>query len=593
MKSTPVSAAASTGEDRWTEWFVRDGDVFGVPEERGGDGSVRVARGPAGRGIVVARRDEPVQMLEAPPGVVTQPLIAPSGAHVVWFHDQDGDDIGEWMYRRIDGGPSIRLPVPAGYFAGGAANTACLAIGIGRGLRVDVFVISDPCLPATHVFQGGAETRVRAASPDRDVIVSSRADGGHGVRVTSAIRLNPAGWPERSITFSDLISDVEPLTVLPSDTGHQVLLRHSRLTGQGLVLWNLETGDETELPSTGAGVVTDAWAHPDHGRVVLRRRVGTTAELHQLDLNKLTEHRLSPVGGTAGRTVHVTDEHAEFVWSSTMCLPAPMISSRGVPTPTVAAEVRTEATPTGVPLLIAIPHGTTQPAPTVFLIHGGPGLSASDQFDARAATYLEMGLAVVQVNYRGSAGHGDAWLNALYDEGPLAQVDDLAAARNWCVANGIAEPGLCILHGTSWGAYLTLLAVGRYPQDWAGAIAVSPIADLAGCYSTSTPSQQQLLNDIFGGGPHGDILSRYFQASPLSYLADVSAPVQLIAHTHDARCPLEQIQTYAAVAHEHGKHVDLATFPGGHRSHPAPLRIEQMRRCRTFIKQLIEGRDAL
>jgi dipeptidyl aminopeptidase/acylaminoacyl peptidase len=172
-------------------------------------------------------------------------------------------------------------------------------------------------------------------------------------------------------------------------------------------------------------------------------------------------------------------------------------------------------------------------------------------------------------------------------------VDDLADARNWCVANGIATPRLCILHGTSWGAYLTLLAVGRHPQEWGGAIAASPIADLVACYNTSTPSQQQLFDDIFGGGPHGETLASYSQASPLSHLADVSVPVQMFAYANDARCPLDQIQNYAAVAHDHGKHVDLAVLPGGHRSHQARLRIEQMRRCRTFIKQLIEDRDAL
>ena len=51
--------------------------------------------------------------------------------------------------------------------------------------------------------------------------------------------------------------------------------------------------------------------------------------------------------------------------------------------------------------------------PLVVMIHDGPHETFSGKFDMKANTFLEMGMAVLMINYRGSVGMGDASLESI------------------------------------------------------------------------------------------------------------------------------------------------------------------------------------
>jgi dipeptidyl aminopeptidase/acylaminoacyl peptidase len=92
-----------------------------------------------------------------------------------------------------------------------------------------------------------------------------------------------------------------------------------------------------------------------------------------------------------------------------------------------------------VHVLVATPPGPG-PFPTVFLLHGGPTWSDSDSFASDRAAYVDLGCAVVHVNYRGSTGYGSAWRDALTGRPGLTELEDVAAVHDWAVATGLAAP---------------------------------------------------------------------------------------------------------------------------------------------------------
>ena len=53
----------------------------------------------------------------------------------------------------------------------------------------------------------------------------------------------------------------------------------------------------------------------------------------------------------------------------------------------------------------------------------------------------------------------------------------MAAARNWLIQNGIASADQVLLTGWSYGGFLTLLALGKQPDLWAGGMAGIAVAD--------------------------------------------------------------------------------------------------------------------
>ena len=111
--------------------------------------------------------------------------------------------------------------------------------------------------------------------------------------------------------------------------------------------------------------------------------------------------------------------------------------------------------------LLTLPP-TYQPGqkyPTVLFIHGGPNGQDSHSLGGFNEVMRELlsarGYAVLQVNYRGSSGRGDAYQQAIYADWGNKEVNDLLAAVDWAVLQGIADPARLGLGGWSYGGILT------------------------------------------------------------------------------------------------------------------------------------------
>lgn len=111
--------------------------------------------------------------------------------------------------------------------------------------------------------------------------------------------------------------------------------------------------------------------------------------------------------------------------------------------------------------LLTLPPGTAagrQPLPTVLLIHGGPNGQDSHGLTGRhllRELLSASGYAVLQVNYRGSSGRGDAFQKAIYADWGHKEVLDLQGAVDWAVKQGIADPKRLGVGGWSYGGILT------------------------------------------------------------------------------------------------------------------------------------------
>lgn len=108
--------------------------------------------------------------------------------------------------------------------------------------------------------------------------------------------------------------------------------------------------------------------------------------------------------------------------------------------------------------LLALPPQPRLPLPTVLLIHGGPNGQDAHEMAQRSVLRERLaatGYAVLQVNYRGSSGRGRAFQRAIYADWGHLEVQDLHAAVDWAVAQGIADPARLGVGGWSYGGLLT------------------------------------------------------------------------------------------------------------------------------------------
>jgi dipeptidyl aminopeptidase/acylaminoacyl peptidase len=231
--------------------------------------------------------------------------------------------------------------------------------------------------------------------------------------------------------------------------------------------------------------------------------------------------------------------------------------------------------------LVAQPVGDG-PFPTVFLVHGGPTWHDSDSFAADRAAYVDLGCAVVHVNYRGSTGYGAAWRDAITGRPGLTELEDVAAVRDWAVASGLADETRCVLAGGSWGGYLTLLGLGTQPSLWSAGVAAVPVADYLAAYEDEMEQLRAFDRSLFGGSPQ-EVPELYRQCSPLTYVEAVQAPVLVLAGANDPRCPIRQIDNWLAAAAAAGKAVEVYRFDAGHGSLVVDERVRQMKAELEFV----------
>lgn len=125
------------------------------------------------------------------------------------------------------------------------------------------------------------------------------------------------------------------------------------------------------------------------------------------------------------------------------------------------------------------------------------------------------------------------------------------AARQYLIDNQIAAPDQIFVAGNSYGGYLSLYAIGRHPDLFAGAIAEAVIGDWTGFYNESDPIGKSFISQYLGGSPD-DRPAQYSKSSPITF-AKVNCPVLIFQGSNDTRTPKGQAESYIKALEDNGK----------------------------------------
>lgn len=223
-----------------------------------------------------------------------------------------------------------------------------------------------------------------------------------------------------------------------------------------------------------------------------------------------------------------TDPGAYYVLNRTTKQMEPVLLSRELVQPDQLAPVKSISYPAAdgkmIPAYLTISKdGPAKGRPAVILPHGGPSSRDSWGFDWLAQFLAARGYAVIQPNYRGSAGYGDEFLgeNAFRDW--KTAMSDISDSGKYLVAQGIADPGKLAILGWSYGGYAALQSASLEPDRYKAVIAIAPVTDLAMLkrdYYEFTSSK--LARETIGSGEH------LKPGSPLQNASRIKAPVLLV-----------------------------------------------------------------
>jgi dienelactone hydrolase/Tol biopolymer transport system component len=229
------------------------------------------------------------------------------------------------------------------------------------------------------------------------------------------------------------------------------------------------------------------------------------------------------------------------------------------------------------------------PFPVILHMHGGPHEQAWQHFSPELQLWIDHGFAVFSVNYRGSTGFGDAFQAHIIGNPGYWELEDIVAGRNWLVQQGIACQDAILLTGWSYGGYLTLLALGKYPELWAGGMAGYAIADWSLLHAEVSEGLQ--FTWLFGGTLE-EKPEQYRVSSPITYAERVKVPLFIYQGRNDPGCPPRQMEHYVARLQELGKHVEIIWLEAGHGTLNTAQEIMTQEHLLRFAYRVVEaGRE--
>ena len=123
-----------------------------------------------------------------------------------------------------------------------------------------------------------------------------------------------------------------------------------------------------------------------------------------------------------------------------------------------------DGTKVGAILVKPVGYEASKRYPLILYIHGGPNGQDQHELDLESQILAAAGYAVLNVNYRGSAGRDAAFQTAIFADWGRLEVVDLLAGVDAAVAKGIADPARLGIGGWSYGGISTNYTIATDPR---------------------------------------------------------------------------------------------------------------------------------
>ncbi|MEU7144138.1 S9 family peptidase [Nocardia sp. NPDC046473] len=454
---------------------------------------------------------------------------------------------------------------------------------------------------------------------------------GRGLTTTGDIELSR--WDSDTLHPIALFDGADyPMGVLPvrlTPDGSGVWLGSNRGTDRTrLVRLDLTTGQETEvdshptfdldtrgavIPTLPAPLILDRRT----GELIGARYLGERQVIHALDpnfaavlanLQTLSDGDLAAVSSddTGQRWVvtftHDRDPEVAYFYdhstgeSRLLFRPYPHLNPESLAPMTPVTITARDGL--NLPSYLTLPVGIEPVGlPMVLMVHGGPWLRDSWDYDPTAQLLANRGYAVLQVNYRGSTGYGKAFVKAAITEFAGKMHDDLIDAVQWAVDQGYTDPARVAIFGGSYGGYAALVGVTFTPEVFAAAIDYVGISNLANFLRTIPPySKPHTANNwhLFVGDPddpeqEADMLAR----SPITHVDRIRTPLLVVQGANDIRVVRAESDNLVDALRQRGVEVEyLVKDNEGHGFANPENQIELFHTIERFLARHLGGRES-
>jgi dipeptidyl aminopeptidase/acylaminoacyl peptidase len=195
--------------------------------------------------------------------------------------------------------------------------------------------------------------------------------------------------------------------------------------------------------------------------------------------------------------------------------------------------------------------------PLILHPHGGPhGPRDMWGFNPEVQFLANRGYAVLQVNFRGSGGYGNAFESKGYRNWGTTMVDDMTDAVDYVVSQGVADKDRICTYGASYGGYAALQTVVREPTKYQCTIGYVGVYSLPLMFKDGdipeSESGRNYLNRIMP-----ETLAEQRAQSPAYNVDKIKVPVMLVQGAKDERVPMSQYKLLKERLEEAGRPAEV------------------------------------
>jgi dipeptidyl aminopeptidase/acylaminoacyl peptidase len=197
--------------------------------------------------------------------------------------------------------------------------------------------------------------------------------------------------------------------------------------------------------------------------------------------------------------------------------------------------------------------------PLLVKCHGGPTSAASSALNLGIQYWTSRGIAVLDVNYRGSTGFGRAYRDRLHLTWGVVDVDDCVNGAKFLAERGLVDGRRCVISGGSAGGYTTLAAL-TFRDFFQGGASYYGVSDAAALARDTHKFESRYLDWLIGPYPAEE--ARYRERSPLFHVDRLSKPVIFFQGDEDAIVPPNQAEAMVEALRRKGNPVGYFLFAG-------------------------------
>ncbi|WP_421902522.1 S9 family peptidase [Maridesulfovibrio sp.] len=186
---------------------------------------------------------------------------------------------------------------------------------------------------------------------------------------------------------------------------------------------------------------------------------------------------------------------------------------------------------------LSLPKGKeAKDLPVLINPHGGPWARDYWGFNPEVQFLTNRGIAVMQINFRGSVGYGREFWEKGFKQWGLNMQNDITDAVHWLIGQGIADPERVAIYGGSYGGYATLAGLTFTPDLYACGIDYVGPSNLFTLLETLPPYWETEKEEFYikVGDPVRDYkLLR--KVSPVFHVDKIKAPLFVAQGANDPR----------------------------------------------------------